>query len=101
MHDEVAVGVDIAVVVVSSFEGGVDLRVVELVQPVEQPAVGVRVRSYGHAQLGVAVRQLAQRFSISRRVLGGRQRIIEMQLFSHRNSRLHGHEVVTRYRDQW
>ncbi|PKY64366.1 6-pyruvoyl tetrahydropterin synthase [Schaalia odontolytica] len=24
-----------------------------------------------------------------------------MQLFSHRNSRLHGHEVVTQYRDQW
>ena len=44
---------------------------------------------------------LAQRFGVGRRVLGSRRRIVEVQLFSHRNSRLHGHEVVTQYRDQW
>ena len=77
----------------------IDLRVIELVQPVEQPAIGARVGGHHRAQLGVAVRQLAQRFSVGRRVLGSRRRVVEMQLFSHRNSRLHGHEVVTQYRD--
>ena len=88
MHDEVPVGVDVSVVVVARLKGGVDGRVVELVQPVEETAIGVRVRGDGWAQLGVAIGQLAQRLSVGRWILGCRRRVVEMQLFCHRYSKI-------------
>ena len=49
VHDEIAVGVNVAVVVVAGLEGRVDLRVIELVQPVEQPSISVGMRGHDRA----------------------------------------------------
>ena len=43
-HPHAAVGVNVAVVVIARLERRVDLRVVELVQPFQQSAVGMGMR---------------------------------------------------------